>query len=323
MNIYVLLYTGAMNQNLSDLLVLSPEASDALVAKRPLVALESTVIAHGLPHPLNLEVAASMENVVREYGAVPATIAILDGKIHVGLTESERERVGTAPDISKASLRDLPLLLARRGSGATTVSATAHLAARAGIKVFATGGTGGVHRGWETTLDISADLPALASTPIVTVCAGAKSVLDLPATLEWLETHGVTVLGFKTDHFPAFYTQATDPPLKVDARVETAQEVADIFSMRKKLGLEGGVLVCVPIPPEVAMSNAELDGAISRALEEARSQGVKGREVTPFLLGALSRSTEGRSLRANRVLLENNAAIAAQISRAITPARYV
>lgn len=301
----------------------SPEVSEAVFAKRALVALESTVIAHGLPHPLNLEVAASMEGVVREHGAVPATIAVLDGKIHVGLTDEERERVGTARDISKASLRDLPMLLARHGSGATTVSATAHLAAQAGISVFATGGIGGVHRGWETTLDISADLPALASTPIVTACAGAKSVLDLPATLEWLETHGVPVLGFRTDHFPAFYTQATDPPLKVDARVETAQEVADIFSMRMRLGLPGGVLVCVPIPSEVAMTNAELDEAIGHALEEARSRGVKGREVTPFLLGALSRSTEGRSLAANRALLENNAAVAAQISRAITPARYV
>ncbi|MEO6457876.1 MAG: pseudouridine-5'-phosphate glycosidase, partial [Chloroflexia bacterium] len=183
-----------MNQNLKDLTVLSPEVAQALHDKKAIVALESTVIAHGLPHPLNLQTAAAMESIIRKRGAIPATIAILDGKIHIGLSESERERVGTGRNILKASLRDLPILLSRQGSGATTVSATAHLAAQAGIVVFATGGIGGVHRGWNNTLDISADLPALASTPIVTVCAGAKSVLDLPATLEWLETHGVSVL---------------------------------------------------------------------------------------------------------------------------------
>src|SRR5947208_1432824 len=205
-----------MNQKLKDVVLFSREVGEALQERRPVVALESTVIAHGLPHPQNLEVAARMEAIVRERGATPATIALLDGKIRIGLDASELERVGTAKDISKASVRDLSVLLARKGNGATTVSATAYLAAQVGIKVFATGGIGGVHRGWETTMDISADLPALATIPVVTVCAGAKSVLDLPATLEWLETHGVPVLGYRTSHFPAFYTLSTDPPLPVD-----------------------------------------------------------------------------------------------------------
>jgi pseudouridine-5'-phosphate glycosidase len=287
------------------------------------VALESTVIAHGLPHPLNLEVAARVEAIVREHDAVPATIAILDGKIHVGITTAELERVGTSKDISKASLRDLAVLLARKESGATTVSATAHIAALVGIKVFATGGIGGVHRGWERSLDISADLPALANTPIVTVCAGAKSVLDLPATLEWLETYGVPVLGYRTPHFPAFYTRSTDPPLPVDATVETPEEVAAIFKMRARLGFDGGLLVCQPLPADLALDNASIDAAIQSALKDATAQGIRGRAVTPFLLSALSRSTEGHSLAANRALLENNAALAAEISRAITPPNYV
>jgi pseudouridine-5'-phosphate glycosidase len=311
-----------MNPNLRGLVQLSPEVGQALRDGRAVVALESTVIAHGLPRPLNLEVAARMEAIVRERGATPATIAILDGKIRAGLDESELQRIGTGKDISKASLRDLPLLLARGENGATTVSATAHLAAQIGIKVFATGGIGGVHRGWESTLDISADLPALATTPIVTVCAGAKSVLDLPATLEWLETHGVPVLGFRTDHFPAFYTTATEPPLAVDARVEEPQEVADIFSMRQRLGLQGGVLVCAPVPQEAALSRQDVEEAISNALHDATKRGIKGRDVTPFLLSALGKTTGGRTQQANRALLENNAGVAADISKAISPTQY-
>jgi pseudouridine-5'-phosphate glycosidase len=285
---------------------------------RPVVALESTVIAHGLPHPLNLEVARNMEERVREGGATPATLAILDGKIHLGLASGELERVGTTNDISKASIRDLPVLLARGGNGATTVSSTAHLASLAGIKVFATGGIGGVHRGWESSLDISADLPALASIPIVTVCAGAKSVLDLPATLEWLETHGVPVLGYGTDIFPAFYTCTPDPLLPVDARVNSPAEVAAIYNLRVRLGLSGGVLVCQPLPGDVALDNSTVERAIESALSQAAKEGIKGRAVTPFLLSALSRATEGRSLRANRVLLENNATLAAAIGQALT-----
>lgn len=289
----------------------------------PVVALESTVIAHGLPRPLNLEVAAGMEAAVKQHDAVPATIAILDGKIHVGLTEVELERVGSGNDIIKASIRDLPVLLAKGGSGATTVSATAYLAAQVGIKVFATGGIGGVHRDWEQTLDISADLSVLASIPIVIVCAGAKSVLDLPATLEWLETHGVTVIGYQTDTFPAFYSTTTHPPLAVDTRADTPEDVAAIFSMRRRLELPGGLLVCAPVPQQAALPYAEIERAIHEALSIANEQGIKGKQVTPFLLNALAQATGGRSLAANRALLENNAVIAAQISRAITRPRYV
>lgn len=316
-----------MNSNLREqlrgLVAFTPEVGEALRQGRAVVALESTVIAHGLPHPTNLEVAASMERLVREGGAVPATIAILDGIVHYGLNAEELERVGTAGDIHKASMRDLPLLLASKASGATTVSATAHLAALAGIKVFATGGIGGVHRNWESTLDISADLPALASTSIVTVCAGAKSVLDLPTTLEWLETHGVPVLGYRTDTFPAFYTRTTDPPLRVDRNVETAQEVADIFKMRQRIGPAGGILVCQPLPGEHALDHREIEDAIEAALREAHTGGIQGREVTPFLLSNLARTTSGRSLSANRALLENNARLAAEISRALNPQQYV
>jgi pseudouridine-5'-phosphate glycosidase len=295
----------------------------AYAEKKAIVALESTVIAHGLPHPTNLEVAARMEEIVRGRGAVPATIAILDGKIHLGLTDDERERVGTAKDIKKASIRDLPIMLSREGSGATTVSATAYIASIAGIKVFATGGIGGVHRGWEKTMDVSPDLPTLAGTPIVTVCAGAKSVLDLPATLEWLETHGVPVLGYRTDRFPAFYLPVSDPSLPTDARVDTPEQVASIFEMRRTLGQKGGLLVCVPVPTQAALTRSEVSEAIENALRAAAREGIKGREVTPYLLNALARSTGGRSIAANRALLENNAAVAADISRAITPAQYV
>ncbi len=312
-----------MNDNLRNLIVYSQEVGQALSERRAIVALESTVIAHGLPHPVNLEVAARMEEIVRERGAVPATVAVLDGKVHLGLTDAERERVGTDKAISKASLRDLPVLLAQGGSGATTVSTTAHLAALGGIKVFATGGIGGVHRGWEHSLDISPDLPALASTPIVVVCAGAKSVLDIPATLEWLETHWVTVLGFNTEVFPAFYSPRTDPPLPVDARVESAQEVAEVARMRGRLGLGGATLVCVPVPAEAALSTKEVSQAIENALTEATRQGIKGREVTPFLLSNLATTTGGGSLAANRALLENNAGVAADIARAMSTAMYV
>jgi pseudouridylate synthase len=312
-----------MNRDLLDLVEYTPEVAQALQLRRPIVALESTVIAHGLPRPLNIEVAQSMEAIVREHKAVPATLAVLDGKIHGGLTPEQLERVGTDASISKASLRDLPVLLARGGSGGTTVSATAYLASLLGITVFATGGIGGVHRGWESNMDISADLPALASTPIITVCAGAKSVLDLPATLEWLETHGVPVLGYCTDHFPAFYTRTTDPPLPVDARVDSPQEVADIFRMRARLGFQGGVLVCQPLPEDLALNPTDTESAIRSALEDASSQGIKFRAVTPFLLGALSRSTEGRSLEANRALLEANAALGAEISRALNSGQFV
>jgi pseudouridine-5'-phosphate glycosidase len=312
-----------MKPDLHDIVVYAPEVADALRTGRAVVALESTVIAHGLPRPLNIEVARSMEEIVRDNGAVPATLAVLDGMIHAGLNLEQLDRLGNSSDIAKASLRDLPLLLARGASGATTVSATAHLAALLGIKVFATGGIGGVHRGWESSLDISADLPALAENAVVVVCAGAKSVLDLPATLEWLETHGVPVLGYETDTFPAFYTHSTDPPLPVDSRVDSPEEVAEVYRLRRRLGFEGGVLVCRPIPEGMALDTAEVESAVESALHDAQAQGIKGRAVTPFLLSALSRATGGRSLSANRALLENNAALAAAVARAITPPHFV
>jgi pseudouridine-5'-phosphate glycosidase len=315
-------YIKRMDPYLRQLLRYSQETAQALREKRPVVALESTVIAHGLPHPTNLEVAARMEEIVRKRGATPATIAVLDGTIHIGLTDEERKRVGTADNIAKASLRDLPVLLAKGGNGATTVSATAFLASQAGIKVFATGGIGGVHRGWESTMDISPDLPALASTPIVTVCAGAKSVLDIPATLEWLETNGVSVLGYRTDRFPAFYIPVYNASVGVDARVDTPEEVAKIFKIRTVVGLKGGLLVCAPIPTHAALTKSEVEEAIEAALKEAEEKGIKGREVTPYLLSALGKSTGGRTLSANRSLLENNAGVAADISKAITPAEY-
>jgi pseudouridine-5'-phosphate glycosidase len=316
-------YTTSMNQSIKDLMQVSQEVGQALLEKRPVVALESTVIAQGLPQPMNIEVAAGMENIIRKRGATPATIAILDGKICYGLSERELERVGTAANITKASQRDLPLLMARRGNGATTVSATSFLAALIGIKVFATGGIGGVHRGWERTMDISTDLPTLANTSIVVVCAGAKSVLDVSATLEWLETNGVPVIGYRTDRFPGFYTPVTEPGLPVDVRVETAKEVADIYDMRRRLGMRGSVLVSVPIPSHAALTHGEVDRAIGSALHAAEQKRVRGRDLTPFLLEALSSITGGRSLLANRTLLENNAAVAADISKAVTPVEFV
>jgi pseudouridylate synthase len=311
-----------MNNELQRLAHFSEEAATALREGLPLVALESTVIAHGLPRPLNVETALEMEAAVCGGGATPATIAVLDGRVHIGLTREELERVGAGEGVGKASLRDLPILLARGASGGTTVSATAHLAAQVGIKVFATGGIGGVHRGWGETLDISADLPALADTPIVTVCAGAKSVLDLAATLEWLESHGVTVLGYRTHNFPAFYSPSTEPPLPVDARVDEAREVAEIMKMRATLGLPGGVLLCVPPPAETSIPHADVEVAIRDALAEAEAAGTRGRDVTPALLSALSRATRGRSLAANRALLLNNARVAAEVARAVSPGRF-
>jgi pseudouridylate synthase len=241
-----------MNSELRKMVYFSEEASVALREGLPVVALESTVIAHGLPRPMNIETALEMEAAVRDGGATPATIAVLDGRVHIGLTRDELERVGAGEGVGKASLRDLPILLARGESGGTTVSATAHLAAQVGIKVFATGGIGGVHRGWGDTLDISADLPALAEIPIVTVCAGAKSVLDLPATLEWLESHGVTVLGYRTHHFPAFYSPSTEPPLPVDTRVDETREVAETLKARAALASVGACSSACPRPPRRA-----------------------------------------------------------------------
>ena len=292
---------------------LSDDISTALVVGRPIVALESTVIAHGLPHPQNLETARGMERTVRENGAVPATIAILNGELRVGLTENQLEYLATGKNIRKISRRDLAIATAKQLDGATTVASTSFIANLAGIKVFATGGIGGVHRGDRS--DISADLPELAKTPIVVVCSGAKSVLDLPATREWLETHGITVLGWQCDEFPAFYSRSSG--LDVDERVETAKEVAEIAFQRDEIGSRAALLVCVPVPEEKEIPSEELEKSLKNSLKLAAESKISGKAVTPFLLAQLSEQTAGRTLEANIALLENNARVAAIIAAEI------
>ncbi len=285
-----------------------------LTPGQPAVALESTVIAHGLPYPHNVETALRMEEIVRSHGATPATIGIVGGQIIAGLNQDQIKHLATAPGVHKVSRRDLPIVVAQKLDGATTVASTAWCAARAGIPILATGGIGGVHRGHP--FDISADLPELAETPVMVVCAGAKAILDLPLTLEWLETHGVTVVGYGTDHFPAFYNR--DSGLPVDVRVDTPAAAAELFCAQRRLGLPGGMLVTVPVPAAAELPAAQMEEAITQALAEAESQGLHSKAVTPFLLARISQLTGEASLRANLALLENNAAVAAQIAGALT-----
>jgi len=287
----------------------------AIRESRPIVALESTVIAHGLPYPQNLEAALAIEERVRAEGAVPATIAVLGGALHVGLGQRELEHLATGGDVRKVSRRDLPLVVARAEDGATTVAATMWIAHRAGIRVFATGGIGGVHRGHPQ--DVSADLAELARTPVVVVCSGAKEILDLPRTLEWLETWGVPVVGYQSDELPAFYVRHSGLP--VDVRADTPADVASIAIAQRSLGLESGLVVAVPIPKEEALDEAGMEANIAQALAEAETRQVKGKEITPFLLAYLHEQTHGQTLQANIALLLNNAAMAAQIARALTP----
>jgi pseudouridine-5'-phosphate glycosidase len=289
------------------------EVRAALESHTPIVALESTLITHGLPRPVNLEVARRLEAVVRENGATPATIAILDGELYAGLEPDQLERLANTDNVRKVSRRDLPIVTAQKGHGATTVAATMWVAAQAGIQVFATGGIGGVHRG--QPFDVSADLPELAQTPVVVVCAGAKAILDLPLTLEWLETHGVPVLGFGTDTFPAFYSRSSGMP--VDARCDTAQDAAQIIRAKFELGLQGGVLIGVPIPEEYAVAPEDIEPAIEQALRLAAAENIRGKAITPFLLQHVSELTGGESQKANIALLENNARVAAQIAKAL------
>ena len=279
----------------------------------PTVALESTVISHGLPYPANLETARRMERAVREAGAEPRAIAVLKGEVKVGLTWEELEYLARAKDVRKLSRRDLPIAVGLRQDGATTVAGTMYLAARAGIAVFATGGIGGVHRGHP--FDVSADLQELARTPVVVVCAGAKAILDLPATLEVLETMGVPVLGYETDEFPAFYSRRSGLP--VDQQVKSPEEVAEVYLAQRALGLPTGMLVTVPVPEEAEVPREEVEPAIERAVAEADEKGIKGKALTPFLLARISDLTGERSLRANLALLENNARVAARIALAI------
>ncbi len=286
------------------------EVRNALRDKRPIVALESTVIAHGLPFPKNIETARACEAAVRESGAVPATIAVFDGEFHVGLSAEQIERLASEKGVRKISRRDLPVAVGKRLTCATTVATTAFIAHRAGIRVFATGGIGGVHRGYAA--DISADLPELAQTPITVVCSGAKAILDLPATREWLETHGITVLGWQCDGMPAFYSRESGLP--VDQRVDTAGQAAAIIKARDDLKMANAILVTVPVPAEFAIPSDELERIVADALRRAEAENVRGKAITPFLLGEMSRATAGRTLAANIALLENNARVAAAIA---------
>jgi len=288
----------------------SEEVTDALENKKPIVALESTVIAHGLPFPQNLETAFKLENIVRENGAIPATVAVFDGEFCVGLNETQIERLAADKNIRKISRRDLPIAVAKKLNCATTVATTAFIAHRAGIKVFATGGIGGVHRGFAA--DVSADLPELARTPIIVVCSGAKIVLDLPATREWLETNGICVLGFGCDELPAFYSRTSGLP--VDERIETATEAAEIARARDDLNLKRAILLTVPVPEKFEIERLELEKILDESLKLAAEKKISGKEITPFLLSEMSKKSAGKTLAANIALLENNTRVAAQIA---------
>jgi pseudouridine-5'-phosphate glycosidase len=293
---------------------LGEEVEASLSAGRPVVALESTVIAHGLPRPSNLETARRLEQIVREEGATPATIAILGGVFCVGLDDAQLEHIANSGDVKKISRRDLPIAAARRWDGATTVASTIWIAERAGLKVFATGGIGGVHRG--QLPDVSADLPELARTRLVVVCSGAKIVLDLPATREWLETYGVTVVGYGCDELPAFYVRRSGLP--VDVRADTPQEAGAIARAQFELEKDGALLVCVPVPAASEVPADVLNETLEAALAEAGREGINGRELTPFLLSRMSARSGGATLRANIALLEQNARVAAQIAKVVS-----
>jgi len=291
----------------------SEEVAAAMAESRPVVALESTVIAHGLPFPQNLETALELESIARNAGVVPATIAVFDGKVHVGLDRKQIETLATSKGVRKISRRDIAIAFAKKLTCATTVATTAFFAHRAGIKVFATGGIGGVHRGFSA--DVSADLPELAQTPISVVCSGAKIVLDLPTTREWLETHGIPVLGWQCDELPAFYSRTSGLP--IDERVDNAVEVAAVINARDDLKIENAVLVTVPVPAEFEIDRTELEANLADALKLADEKRISGKEITPFLLSQMSEKSGGTTLKANIELLKNNARVAAEISNAL------
>lgn len=290
----------------------SKEVQEAMDQKKPVVALESTIISHGMPYPQNVETARIVEQIIRDNGAVPATIAIMDGQIKIGLSDEELELLGNSPDVAKVSRRDLGQLIATKKIGATTVAATMICAELAGIRVFATGGIGGVHRGAETTMDISADLEELATTGVAVVCAGAKSILDIGLTLEYLETKGVPVIGYQTDEMPAFYTRSSGFGLTF--RADDAQILAQVLKAKWDLGLKGGAVVANPIPAEHALDDAFINGIIEQAMKEANENGIKGKDTTPFLLGKVKELTEGTSLVANIELVKHNAAVGAKLA---------
>ena len=290
-----------------------PEVKRALSEGQPVVALESTIISHGMPYPKNIEMAKNVSKIIRENGAIPATIAIIDGILKVGLTTEEIEFLGTSKDVLKASRRDLPFIISKKLNGATTVATTMILANLAGVKVFATGGIGGVHRGAQETFDISSDLQELANTNVAVVCAGAKSILDIGLTLEYLETNGVPVVGFGTEEFPAFYTRKSG--FGVDYKVDSSMEVANALKAKWDLDLKGGMVIGNPIPKEFEMDYYTINNAIESALKEANEKNITGKKVTPFLLDKVKTITAGKSLDANIELVYNNAKVAAQIAK--------
>jgi len=292
---------------------ISHEIEAALTANRAVVALESTVIAHGLPRPQNLETVQRLEQIVRAEGATPATIAVLDGKLCVGLDQDQVERIATGDDIKKLSTRDLAIAVARSWNGATTVASTMWIARRAGVSVFATGGIGGVHRG--ASPDVSADLPELARTSMIVVCSGAKIVLDLPATREWLETNSITMVGYGCDEMPAFYSRESGLP--VDVRCDAPEEVVKLFQTQRQLGLQSALLVTVPVPEEDEVPQEALNRILDQSLADAKKSNVSGRDVTPFLLARMAELSEGATLRANIALLENNARVAVRIAASL------
>ena len=294
---------------------IAPNVHSALAAGQAVVALESTIITHGMPYPQNVTTARQVEAVVRENGAVPATIAIIEGRIKIGLSDAELDWLGTAKDVMKLSRADLPYAVASRRHGATTVAATMICAHLAGIRVFATGGIGGVHQGVEATMDISADLDELARTPVAVVCAGAKAILDLPRTLEYLETRGVPVVGYGTDRFPAFWSRTSELP--VPLRLDTPEAIADLIHTKEALGLGGGVLVANPVQSADEIPAGDMGAFINAAIAEAKARGVSGKAVTPFLLSTLFEKTGGRSLATNIALVKNNAALAAQLAASL------
>lgn len=299
--------------NIKDYIVINPKVQAALDSNKPVVALESTIISHGMPYPKNVETALNVEKIVRENGALPATIAIIKGKITVGITEEEIEYLGKKGlSVHKSSRRDLAVLLSKGEDGATTVATTMIAAAMAGIKVFATGGIGGVHRGAETTMDISADLEELSETPVMVVCAGAKSILDLGLTLEYLETKGVPVIGYQTDCLPAFYTRESN--YSVDYRMDSPSEIAKTFAIKQVCNLKGGMLVTNPIPEKYSMDRKLIDDTIEEAIKEANDLGIHGKDTTPFLLDKIQKLTGGKSLESNIALVYNNVKLGAQIA---------
>ncbi len=298
--------------NLKNYLDIAPEVKAAVEAGKPVVALESTILSHGMPYPQNLGFAAEVERIIRAEGAIPATMAIIDGRMKVGLSGGELELMCKGENVAKVSRRDLPILLATGGTGATTVASTMILASLAGIPVFATGGIGGVHRGAETTMDISADLQELAHTPVAVVCAGAKMILDIGLTLEYLETMGVPVVGYNTDQFPAFYCRRSG--FGVDYTAKSPAEVAKIARTKWDLGLAGGMLIGNPVPEEYALDFDEMSAVIDRALAAAKEDGVRGKNITPYLLAHIVEYTGGRSLATNIQLACNNARLAAQVA---------